>query len=140
MKKHFLLIVLLVTSISLYAQDKPATPSKSKFILIIRSKSDLSRYTKQDIETNIKHWQVFMMNLGQSGSIAGGYRPANDGDLIGSDKKVSNVSGGATGELISSFLIIMAANIIEADTIAKQCPVFELGGSIEVRPLMDTAQ
>jgi hypothetical protein len=39
-------------------------------------------------------------------------------------------------ELVGGFFVVNAEDINEAAEIAKDCPSFELGGSVEVRPVM----
>ena len=140
MKKILLSLILLSGCINLFAQDKPKEVNKAQYILIIRSKTDYSNISKDSIQTNIKHWQAYMGGLVNNGNIVGGYRPGNDGITITSPGK--NVNKGAytvNDEIVSSFLIINAADIDEAKTIAQKCPVFELGGSVEIRPIINTA-
>jgi hypothetical protein len=140
MKRNFILMALLMLGGGLFAQDKPKETPKPQFILIIRSKTDYSNISKDVIKTNITHWQAYMGNLAQAGKIVSGYRPGADGVTIGADKNTNNSPYRANSEIVSSFLVINAANMDEAKSIAQKCPVFELGGSIEVRPVINVAQ
>jgi hypothetical protein len=133
MKKTITTILCLFSLVSL-AQQKP-----QQFILIIRSKAD-AKPTAAAIQTNIKHWQDYMGDLGKNGKIAGGYRPANEGVTIsGPEKNAKATPYTVGGEVVSSFLIINAADMEEAKQIAAKCPVFELKGSVEVRAIQNTA-
>ena len=137
MKKVLLFCLLLTGSLNLFAQDKPAAASKTQFILIIRSKTDFSGFSKDSIQSNIKHWMAYMGNLGRAGKIAGGYHLGTGGIMINDPAKAeANIAG---GQVVSAFMIINAADMDEAKAIARKCPVFELGGNVEVRPIMDTA-
>ena len=132
--KYLIALVICFSSITLFAQQKQA-----QFLLIIRSKADV-KASAEAIQTNIKHWQEFMGDLGKNGKIAGGYRPANDGATIsGTAKTIKPNAYIANGEVVSSFLIINAADLPEAKLIASKCPVLELDGSVEVRPIQNTA-
>jgi hypothetical protein len=141
MKNNYLLLLLLIAGFSsARAQDKTVAVPKSQFIFIIRSKTDLSMYSKDSIQINIKHWQAFMGGLASNGKIAAGFMPGGDGTTItGTDKQVKKASYVVNNETVSSFLIINAANANEAQSIAKKCPVLELGGSVEIRPVTATA-
>jgi hypothetical protein len=140
MKKLLLLFVAISFCLSAFAQGTDKTASKSQYILIIRFKADFVPPSKAAIDSNIKHWQVFMGNLAKNGKIAAGYRPGNDGQTIsGTNKLVKNGAYIANDELVSSFLIINADNMDDANAIAKQCPVLEFGGSVEIRPIINTA-
>ncbi|WP_426671793.1 YciI family protein [Mucilaginibacter sp. McL0603] len=136
MKKYFLLIALLFAGSILFAQNKV----KSQYLLIIRFKTDFKPASDDVVKANIKKWQDYMGNLVQSGSLVAGYRPASEGLTISGNKKdLKPIPYIADGELVSSILIINAVDMDAAKAIADKCPVFEFGGSVEVRPVMNIA-
>ena len=138
MKKHLLLTAFLFACITSFAQQK--TEIKSQYLLIIRFKTDFKPATDTTVSVNIKHWQAYMGGLAQSGKIVGGYRPSSDGITIsGTEKVLTNAPYTANNDLLSSVLIINADDLDDAKAIAAKCPVLELGGSVEVRPIMNTA-
>ncbi len=93
--------------------------------------------SKEALAKNIKHWNEFMGGLVQNGQIVSGYKPSPEGKTITSNgtKKGAYYSN---NESISSFIIIKAASMEDAQTIAKKCPILEFDGSVEVRPLLMT--
>jgi hypothetical protein len=136
MKKYFFLIALLFAGITLFAQNKV----KTQYMLIVRFKTDFKPASDDAVKANIKRWQDYMGNLVQSGSLVAGYRPANEGLTIsGTKKDLKPIPYVADGELMSSVLIISAVDMDAAKAIADKCPVFEFGGSVEVRPVMNIA-
>lgn len=136
MKKLIFLIILLFASVTLFAQAK----TKSQFLLIVRFKTDFKPSSEEAVKNNIKHWQDYMGNLAQSGDLVAGYRPAGEGlTLSGSTKVLNPIPYVANGELVSSVMIIKAVDMDSAKAIADKCPVFEFGGSVEVRSIMDLA-
>lgn len=138
MKKLIILSLLLFGAIEVFAQAPAKT--KSQFLLIIRFKADFKPSSQDVVQTNIKHWQEYMGNLAKSGDLVGGYRPADDGLVIsGTEKSLKTTAYVANNEMVSSVLIIKALDMDDAKAIADKCPVFELGGSIEVRPMLDVA-
>jgi hypothetical protein len=141
MKKYFILLLFLTAAQGLFAQEKKSEVPKKQFIFIIRSKSDFKAFTAEAIQTNIQHWVDYMNELAKTGKIAGGYHTGAEGEIIsGPDKKVSSGAYIANNEMVSSFLVINAAGMDEAKSIAQKCPIFELGGNIEIRSLMETAK
>jgi hypothetical protein len=136
MKKFILVSIILFVGLNCFAQNK----TKSQFLLIIRFKTDFKPSSDNAVQTNIKRWQDYMGNLAKSGSLIGGYRPADDGLTIsGTERSLKTTPYIENGELVSSVLIINAVDMDDAKTIADKCPVFEFGGSIEVRPMLNTA-
>jgi len=136
MKKIILLAILSFSCCTLFAQAKV----KSQYLLIIRFKADFKPASDDAVKNNIKHWQEYMINLGKSGALVAGYRPAGEGLTIsGTEKALKSTPYVADGELVNSVLIINAVDMDAAKAIADKCPVFEFGGSIEVRSVMNAA-
>jgi len=131
--KYLLTIIICLFTVCTFAQQK-----QNQFVLIIRSKADI-KASPEIIKTNIQHWTAWMTDLGKSGKISGGYRfPVEGTTLTGADKPIKTTAYIANGELVSSFLIINAADLSEAKQIAAKCPVFELDGNVEIRPIQNT--
>ena len=81
-----------------------------------------------------------MGNLAQSGDLVIGYRPTNEGVTIsGKEKSTRPIPYVTDNDLVSSVLIIKAENLEAAKAIANKCPVFDLGGNVEVRAMMNVA-
>ncbi len=138
MKKQLLLAAFLFACITCFAQQK--TEIKLQYLLIIRFKTDFKPETDTTVSVNIKHWRVYMGDLTQSGKIVGGYRPSGDGITIsGTQKVITKTPYTANNDLVSSVLVINADDLNDAKAIAAKCPALELGGSVEVRPIMNTA-
>ena len=136
MKKLFLLAILLFAGATLFAQEK----AKSQYLMIVRFKTNFKPSSNEEIQTNIKKWQEYMGNLAQSGDLVAGYRPTNEGVTIsGKERSTKPIPYVADDDLVSSVLIIKAENLEAAKAIAGKCPVFELGGSVEVRAMMNVA-
>jgi hypothetical protein len=139
MKKYILIIALTAFVSSAFAQQV-ANPAKSQFLFIIRYNTAFKPASKEAVQNNIKKWQEYMGGLAKSGNLAGGYRPDNDGVTIsGTGKSTKSTPYMSEGELVSSVLIIKAENLEAAKAIANNCPIFEFGGSVEVRPITDVA-
>ncbi|MGN6637371.1 MAG: YciI family protein [Mucilaginibacter sp.] len=139
MKKLIITTLLVFAGFQLFAQQV-INPGKSQFLLIIRFKTDFKPSSDAVVQNNIKKWQEYMDELAKSGALVAGYRPANDGLTVsGTDKSLKSTPYISDGESVSSVLIITANDMEAAKAIADKCPVFEFGGSIEVRPVMNMA-
>jgi hypothetical protein len=136
MKKFLLLAIVLFASATLFAQEK----AKSQYLMIVRFKTNFKPSSNEELQNNIKKWQEYMGNLAQSGDLVAGYRPTNEGATIsGKEKSIKPIPYVADDDLVSSVLIIKAENLEAAKVIANKCPVFDLGGSVEVRAMMNVA-
>lgn len=132
-------IVLSVLFVCLSFISFGQKDTTKQFILIVRY-NVTAKPTQEDMQTNIKHWNEFMGSLGQAGQIVSGYRPGQEGKSItGKSQTTKDGPYIAENELISSFIIIKARDFAAAEIIAKKCPIYELGGSVEIRSLMQQA-
>jgi hypothetical protein len=141
MKKFIVSSMLIcLMAANSFSQTNNNATSKPAFLLIFRFKSNFVPSSQEAVQTNIKHWQEYMSNLGQSGKLVSGFRPSNQGKTITGTKKITQEGVYiSNNELISSFIIINAASMDEAGEIARKCPIFEFDGSVEIRPLMEKA-
>jgi len=132
--RYLFSLALCLFSVGTFAQQK-----SNQYVLIIRSKADI-KASPEMIKTNIQHWTAWMTDLGKQGKISGGYRfPTEGTTLTGADKPAKPTAYIANKEMVSSFLIVNAADLDEAKQIAAKCPTFELGGSVEIRAIQNTA-
>jgi hypothetical protein len=139
MKKLILIITLLCFTSVAFSQQI-ANAGKSQYLLIVRFKTDFKPTSDEAVKNNIKKWQEYMGGLAKSGSLVSGYRPATEGLTIsGTNKSIKSTAYISDDEQISSIIIVSAENMDAAKAIADKCPVFEFGGSVEVRPVMNMA-
>jgi hypothetical protein len=139
MKKLMLLSAVILTSTILFAHPHPAD-STQQYLLIVRYKPNAPRLSDDALKTNQQHWGAWIGHLSQTGKLVTGYRPVTGGKTIsGSAKTAKDEPYGADKEVVSSIFIISAASPAEADGIARTCPIYETDGSIEIRPITDTA-
>jgi hypothetical protein len=56
--------------------------------------------------------------------------------LTGKEKSVTDGPFAEAKDLVGGYSIILAKDLDEAAELSKGCPVFDRGGSVEVRPVM----
>lgn len=139
MKSVFLMAAMAVASCSLFAQQKASGDAK-QFMLIVRYKRDLPMPDSATRRTNGQHWGEFIGKLAQSGKLVSGLRPEEGGrTVVGKDKTVREQPYDGNKETVSAFFLVKAADLDEATEIARQCPIYELGGSVEIRAVVQAA-
>ncbi|HWB27656.1 MAG TPA: YciI family protein [Chitinophagaceae bacterium] len=140
MKRSILLVALLCLSTIMSFGQAKTGPTDKQYILIFRFKANFLPPSQDSVQVNIRHWQEYMGDLGKSGRLVSGFRPSNEGETItGTARTLQKGAYIANNELVSSFIIIKAASLDEAGEIAGKCPIFAFDGSVEIRPLMNTA-
>jgi hypothetical protein len=65
--------------------------------------------------------------------------PAAGRTISGNDKVVQEGAYVGDKAVESAFFVVKAANLDEATEIPKKCPIYELGGSVEIREVMNMA-
>jgi len=108
----------------------------AEFILLIRE--DLSRYPIPEAELKLLTYAhtEWAKDLSQRGIFKTGYGVEHHGHLLGlvrgkvAVKPIKDVKTG-----IGGFYIIEADDLNAAVEIAKECPTYNAGDQIEVRPL-----
>ena len=139
MKKIYLVAVLACMGCGILAQQKTGDSAR-QFLLIVRYKSDMKMPDAEALKANGQHWGSFIGGLAQSGKLVSGYRPANEGKTItGTAKTIKDGVYDMGKDVVSSIFVIKAVNMDEAAAIAQKCPIFEFGGSVEIRAVNNTA-
>jgi hypothetical protein len=85
---------------------------------------------------HMQKWMMWMKSLGEKGILVGGEPLQPSGKQVNGSKKV--VTDGPfieAKELVGGYLIVNAKDINEAVEISKGCPIFEVDGKLEVRPI-----
>jgi hypothetical protein len=139
MKKLTILGAIILTSNFLFASTYPAD-STQQYLLIVRNKPNAPKLSDDALKANQQHWGVWIGHLAQTGKLVTGYRPSTSGKTIsGTAKTAKDEPYDADKEVVSSIFVIKANGPDEANGIARACPIYETDGSIEIRPITDTA-
>lgn len=91
----------------------------------------------EEVQTQLGKWRVWMQELGAKGHMKAPGAPLDQAStLVSGTKKAVTDGPFAEKDLVSGFTIIEAKDHAHAVELAKGCPVFAVGGSVEVRPVM----
>jgi len=84
-----------------------------------------------------ERWVAWFKELGASGHIKDpGHPLEGTGKVVsGSQKIVKDGPYAGTKEVVGGYTIVTAKDIEEAVELSKGCPILEVGGSVEVRPV-----
>ena len=136
MKKFYLIAAFACISDFLFAQANSGD-SAQQFLLIIRYKPNLPAPSAEALKANGQHWGQFIGQLAQSGKLIAGFRPGTDGKTIsGNSQTMKDGVYAGDKEVVSSIFVIKAASLEEASAIAKNCPIYEFDGSVEIRSII----
>ena len=109
----------------------------NEFVFLYRGgMSNDSKPSPEVMEANMKRWQTWLGKLSEEGKLKDFGAPLQrEGKHVASGGVITDGPYAEGKEVIGGFSIIKAKDINEAAQIAKGCPTFEMGGSVEVRPI-----
>ena len=110
-----------------------------KFVFIFRGgapeRPDMST---TEMQAHVNKWYAWSDALLAKGHPLQGQPLEDHGRTIrGKDRIVTDGPYAETKDLVTGAMTITASSLDEAVELARECPVFELGGSVEVRPVAE---
>jgi len=93
------------------------------------------------MQQQMQKWVAWMQELGAKGHLKDPGQPLNRAGKVvrGAAKDVTDGPFAETKDIVGGFMVIEARDIDHAAEIARGCPVFERGGSVEIRPVLQSA-
>jgi hypothetical protein len=109
----------------------------TEYLFLVRGgdamKADMS---PEQMEKTMGKWIAWIQQLEKAGSFKAGEPLKPEGKVIRGKKQVLTDGPYAESkDLVGGFLIIEASSLAKATEIAKQCPIYEVDGSLEVREI-----
>jgi hypothetical protein len=92
-----------------------------------------------ELQAHLAKWTAWTDGLMKAGHIAGAHpleHPPSGKTLRGRERVVTDGPYAESKDLVSGTVIVEAATLDAAATLARGCPIFELDGSVEVRPVL----
>lgn len=108
------------------------------FMLLIRE--DIARVkemSEQEMQADIEEYTRWVEQLTQSGHYISGEPLEPEGRYLTADEVLSDGPFIEAKEAVSGYILIKAENLEQAVELARGCPIFEAGGALEVRPVMN---
>ncbi len=108
-----------------------------EFLYVIRGGQEkYETNSPEQMQKHMEHWQRWMGGLAENKQLVGGQPLMTEGKtLIDGGSKIIDRPLAEGKELIGGYLLIKAESLDHATDIAKGCPSFEYGCSVEVREI-----
>jgi hypothetical protein len=92
----------------------------------------------QDAQQVMQKWMSWFAELDRTGHLKDRGQPLDGAGKVvaGKQKTVTDGPFAETKDLVGGFSLIEAADLSAAAELSKGCPIFDGGGSVEVRPIM----
>jgi hypothetical protein len=93
--------------------------------------------TPQQMQAQMQKWVAWMKDLDDKGLLKNPGQPLEPSGKVVKDKK-KTVSDGpyAEKDIVGGVMFVEARDIAHAVEISTGCPVFDVGGVVEVRPVL----
>jgi hypothetical protein len=90
-------------------------------------------------ERVMQKWVAWMEELGKKGNLADRGQPLDPAGKVvrGKDKVVTDGPYAESKDLVGGYTLVEAKDLSQAAELSKGCPIFESGGLVEVRPVME---
>jgi len=108
-----------------------------KFMFIFHGGGASQQTSPEAMQSHMGKWMAWVDKLTKEGKYVSGEPLLPGGKLVsGPDKKVIDGPYTEGKEIVGGFFIVNANDINEAANIAKDCPDYEFGGSVQIRQIM----
>jgi len=105
------------------------------FLLVYRADYNaMPTGTPEQMEAMTKRWMDWIAGIAAKGNLVDrGNRLTNTGQVVRPNSVVTNGPYTEIKETIGGYSMVKAGSYDEAIEIAKGCPIFAIGGNVEVR-------
>ena len=109
----------------------------SEFLYIYRGGERAN--TPEESEKVMQRWVAWMTELGQKGHMKDRGQPLEaEGKVVkGKQKVITDGPYAETKDVVGGYTLVEARDLAQAADLAKGCPIFDTGGMVEVRPVME---
>jgi hypothetical protein len=89
------------------------------------------------MQKTMEKWRTWFKALGEKGHLKDiGHPLENSGKVVkGKQKNVTDGPFAEAKDVVGGFTLIQARDLDHAVELSKECPILEVGGSVEVRPI-----
>jgi hypothetical protein len=108
----------------------------SEYLFLYRGGS--APESPQGAQQEMQKWMTWLQDLGKQGHVKDAGQPLDrTGKVIrGKQKAITDGPFAEAKDIVGGYTLITANDLAHAAELSKGCPIFEGGGSVEVRPVM----
>jgi hypothetical protein len=97
-----------------------------------------AQLSPEQMQQNMQKWMTWLKDLGEKGHLKDAGAPLESTGRVVRGKPGALTDGpyAEVKDVIGGFSLVKANDLAHATQLSKGCPIFETGGSVEVRPVM----
>jgi hypothetical protein len=110
----------------------------SEFLYLYRGGDSSGSASPEEMQQTMQKWVAWMKALGDGGNLKAIGNPLEPGGKVvrGKQKTITDGPYAEAKDLVGGYSLIEAKDLDHAAELSKSCPVFDSGGFVEVRPIM----
>jgi hypothetical protein len=105
----------------------------SNFMFVFRGRETPT--SPEAMQKQMQKWMTWIQQLRDQGKYIAGDPLQGGGKVLTSRKTITDGPFAEGKEVVGGYFMIRAETLDEAAEMAKDCPIFENGGSVEVRAI-----
>jgi hypothetical protein len=107
----------------------------SEFTFLFRGREHVT--SAEQGQKQMEKWTAWFKDLTAKGQLKNpGHPLENTGKVVsGTKKTITDGPYAESKDVVGGFIVVEAADLAEAVELSKACPILEIGGSVEVRPV-----
>ncbi len=111
----------------------------AKYLYLFRGGDDnMAALSPEESQEHMQKWGAWMQGLAEKGKLVDGLPLNKSGKVVEQAGEIIHDGPYTEGaEMVGGYLIVNAETFDEALEISKGCPIYESGGSTEVREIMN---
>src|SRR4051812_15164778 len=110
-----------------------------EFMMIFRNEKNENAEppSQEQMQGVMKQWQAWIKSIAQKGNFSSTNRLLSEGKTLKPNQSISDGPYAEVKEVVGGYLNVKAKSLDEAVELAKGCPGLQMGGSVEVRAVMN---
>jgi hypothetical protein len=107
----------------------------SEFTFLFRGRESFA--SPEQGQKHVEKWQTWFKEMGANGHLKDPGHPLESAGKVvrGKQKHVTDGPFAEAKDVVAGYIIVETENLDEAVALSKGCPILEVGGSVEVRPV-----
>jgi hypothetical protein len=124
----------ILNVVSLYVHNQRGN-TMSEFTYLFRGRQIPA--SPEHRQKHLEKWVAWFKDLGAKGHLKNPGHPLEDtGKVVnGNQKTVKDGPFAEAKDIVAGFIVVEATDLAHAVELSKGCPILEVGGSVEVRPV-----
>ena len=108
----------------------------SEFVFLYRGGERMPGQSPEQAQKQMQKWMQWLKDLSERGHVKDpGHPLERAGKLVTGKKAVTDGPFAEAKDVVGGYTLVSARDLDQAVDLTSGCPIFEVGGAVEVRPV-----